>query len=83
MIVIKTEHELEIMREAAKVTAYILDEMLPEVIKPGMTTAAIDRIVEAEIRKNHQIPGFKGYGDFRPVYALPSMRRSSTGFPPT
>ncbi len=64
MIVIKTEHELEIMREAAKVTAYILDEMLPEVIKPGMTTAAIDRIVEAEIRKNHQLPAFKGYGGF-------------------
>ncbi len=89
MIVIKSEHELEIMREAAKVTAYILDEMLPEVIKPGITTAAIDRIVEAEIRKNHQLPGFKGYGGFPAsicasvnetiVHGIPSHRKLKEG----
>ena len=89
MIVIKSEHELEIMREAAKVTAYILDELLPEVIKPGMTTAAIDRIVEAEIRKNHQEPAFKGYGGFPAsicasvnetiVHGIPSHRKIVEG----
>ena len=64
MIVIKREHELDIMRKAAEVTAYILDDLMPRVIRPGITTAAIDRIVEDEIRKNDMIPGFKGYGGF-------------------
>lgn len=64
MIVIKRQHELDIMREAAKVTAYILDEMMPDIIKPGITTAAIDRKVEDEIRRNKMIPGFKDYGGF-------------------
>lgn len=63
MIVIKSKNELEIMREAAKVTAYILG-MLPDVIKPGITTAYLDKIVEDEIRKNKMIPAFKGYGGF-------------------
>ena len=64
MIVIKREHELDIMRKAAEVTAFILDDLMPRVIRPGITTAAIDRIVEEEIRKNDMIPGFKGYGGF-------------------
>jgi len=89
MIVIKTEQELEIMREAAKVTAYILDELMETVIKPGITTAAIDKIVEAEIRKNHMIPAFKGYGGFpasvcasvndEVVHGIPSSRKLAEG----
>ncbi len=89
MIVIKTEQELEIMREAAKVTAYILDEMMDTIIRPGITTAAIDRLVEAEIRKYHMIPGFKGYGGFPAsicasvndtiVHGIPSSRKLVEG----
>ena len=89
MIVIKTEHELEIMREAAKVTAHILDEMMETIIRPGITTAAIDRFVEAEIRKYHMIPAFKGYGGFPAsicasvnntiVHGIPSSRKLVEG----
>ncbi len=89
MIVIKTEHQLEIMREAAKVTAYILDEMMEKIIKPGITTATIDRLVEAEIRKNHMVPAFKGLYGFPAsicasvnetiVHGIPSSRKLVEG----
>ena len=89
MIVIKTEHQLEIMREAAKVTAYILDEMMEKIIRPGITTATIDRLVEAEIRKNHMVPAFKGLYGFPAsvcasvnetiVHGIPSSRKLVEG----
>ena len=89
MIVIKSEQELEIMREAAKVTAHILDEMMESIIEPGITTAAIDRLVEAEIRKYKMIPAFKGYCGFPAsicasvnetiVHGIPSSRKLAEG----
>lgn len=63
MIIIKSDDEIEIMREAAKVTARILRD-LKSVIKPGMTTFDVDEYVEAVIRSNKMIPAFKGYMGF-------------------
>ena len=42
MIILKSKQEIDIMREAAKVTAEILAE-LEDYIKPGMSTANADR----------------------------------------
>lgn len=63
MIIIKSQHEIELMREAGKVTGYILKE-LENVIKPGMSTADINQFVEDEIAKAKMTPTFKGYGGF-------------------
>ena len=52
MIVIKSQKEIQIMREAAKVTAHILD-MMQDVIQPGITTAEIDRIAERVLSRIH------------------------------
>ncbi len=41
MIIIKSQQEIEIMRESGKVTAYILSE-LSNKIRPGMSTKEID-----------------------------------------
>ena len=63
MIIIKAEEEIDLMRTSGKVTAYILKE-LENFIKPGMSTADIDRFVEETIVGNGMIPTFKGYGGF-------------------
>lgn len=63
MIIIKSQQEIDIMRESGKVTAYILSE-LTKFIKPGVTTQEIDQFVENIIRKNNMIPSFKGYNGF-------------------
>ena len=44
-------------------TGFILKE-LENFIRPGISTADIDRFVEDIIRKNGMIPTFKGYGGF-------------------
>ena len=48
MIIIKSKREIDIMREAAKVTGEILRD-IEGFIKPGMTTHAIDNFVEERI----------------------------------
>jgi methionyl aminopeptidase len=63
MIIIKSEEEIELMRISGKVTAFILKE-LESFIKPGISTADIDKFVESTITSNGMIPTFKGYGGF-------------------
>lgn len=63
MIIIKSDQEIDLMRESGKVTGFILKE-LENFIKPGISTADIDHLVESIIRKNGMVPTFKGYGGF-------------------
>ncbi len=63
MIIIKSEQEIDLMRTAGKVTAYILRE-LEDFIKPGISTKDIDDHVEHIIRSNGMTPTFKGYMDY-------------------
>lgn len=51
------------MRRAGQVVSQTLD-MVSEVIKPGMTTAELDRLIEAFIVSKGAIPGFKDYQGF-------------------
>jgi methionyl aminopeptidase len=63
MIIIKTDKEIEYMRQAGKVVANTLLK-LEEVVKPGITTAELDRIAEEYIVKQNAKPSFKGYNGF-------------------
>ena len=63
MIIIKSDQEIDLMRESGKVTGFILKE-LENFIRPGISTADIDKFVEDTIRKNGMNPSFKGYGGF-------------------
>lgn len=84
MIIIKSDEEIDLMRISGKVTGFILKE-LENFIKPGISTADIDRFVETTIRKNGMIPTFKGYGGFpasacvsineEVVHGIPSKKR--------
>ena len=63
MIIIKSKHEIDIMREAAKVTGEILRN-LEDYIKPGMSTLDVDHYIEDTIRSYKMTPTFKGYCGF-------------------
>ena len=60
MIIIKSKQELELMREAGKVTALILGE-LEQFMKPGVATIEIDRFVEKTVKEHGMIAAEKGY----------------------
>jgi len=60
---IKSEKQIERMREAGKIVAYT-HEVLKAHIKPGVTTQELDYLAEKEIRKYNAVPAFKGYGGF-------------------
>lgn len=48
MIIIKSKQEIDIMREAGKVTGDVLRK-LEDFVKPGISTWDIDRFVEEHI----------------------------------
>lgn len=61
MIYLKSESEIEKMRESAQLVSRTLAEVA-KYIEPGVTTAKLDRIAEEFIKKNNGRPAFKGYG---------------------
>lgn len=63
MIIIKNDIEIEYMRKAGKLVGETLAR-LEEVIRPGITTAEIDKIAEEFIVKHNAKPSFKGYHGF-------------------
>lgn len=63
MIIIKNDSEIELMRHAGKVVGETL-AILEEKIKPGITTADLDRIAEEYITRKGAKPSFKGYNGF-------------------
>ncbi len=60
MIILKTKKEIDIMREANRIVAQIL-ERIGEAVKPGITTGELDAIAEKMIRKAKAKAAFKGY----------------------
>lgn len=60
MVDIKSKREIELMREACRITA-LTHKAIEEAIRPGVTTLELDRIAEKTIRENGGIPAQKGY----------------------
>lgn len=63
MLVYKTEEEIEILKRNNQLVSRTLAEVA-KLIKPGVTTLALDKIAEEFIRDNGAVPGFLGYGGF-------------------
>ena len=63
MIRLKTDEEIEILRENALLVSKTLAEV-GKCVVPGVTTLELDRIAEKYIRDNGAEPGFLGYGGF-------------------
>jgi len=61
MIYLKSENEIDKMRESALLVSRTLAEV-GKVIEPGIQTGKIDLIAEEYIAKHNARPAFKGYG---------------------
>jgi len=60
MIVVKSPEEIGVMREGGAILAELLDELKREV-RAGISTAALDERVVAEMRRRGVVASFKGY----------------------
>lgn len=88
MIVLKTDREIEYMRDAGKIVGQTLLE-LKKAIAPGVTTLELDRLADQYIRRAGAIPAFKGYGGFpanictsineQVVHGIPCSRQLKNG----
>lgn len=63
MIYIKTDAEVELLRESNKLVSMTLAEVAVH-IRPGVTTLRLDAIAEEFIRDHGALPAFKGYAGF-------------------
>ena len=63
MISIKSSHEIELMREAGRISNLAL-WTAGKAVRAGITTAELDRIAEETILAQGAKPNFKGYGGF-------------------
>lgn len=63
MIKIKSPAEVEILREAGRILSLIMQDVVRS-LKSGMTTQAVDKLVEERIRAQHVKSAFKGYRGF-------------------
>ncbi|PKM80552.1 MAG: type I methionyl aminopeptidase [Firmicutes bacterium HGW-Firmicutes-14] len=88
MIVCKSEHEINYMRDAGRIVAQAHKE-LEKVIEPGITTLELDKIAEDFIIASGARPAFKGYHGFpasicasvneQVVHGIPSLRKLENG----
>jgi len=63
VITLKRQDEVELMRQAGRRLAEVLDH-LAGMVAPGVTTSALDRAANREIRRRDSFPGFLGYEGF-------------------
>jgi methionyl aminopeptidase len=88
VITLKSKRELEIMRDASRIVAEVLEE-LKEHCKPGVTTKELDRIAEELTLKRNAQPAFKGYRGYpgslcasinaEVVHGIPGSRQLQEG----
>ncbi|MGE4571409.1 MAG: type I methionyl aminopeptidase [Candidatus Izemoplasmatales bacterium] len=63
MIKLKSEREIALMRQAGKIVA-LAHQAAKDFIKPGISTEALDDLIEKVIRDHDAIPSFKNYNGF-------------------
>ena len=81
---IKSAREVKIMRQASKIVATVLREVML-MVEPGQTTGDLDAFAERRIREMGATPSFKGYHGFpasicasinnEVVHGIPSAKR--------
>ena len=76
MIFLKTEDEIELLRESNLLVGRTLAEVA-KLVKPGVTTGELDKVAEEFIRDHGAVPTFKGfpnqYGDPFPASLCTSV----------
>jgi methionyl aminopeptidase len=84
VIIFKSPEEIDTMRVAGRATALTIERLLEEV-RPGITTADLDRVAERSITAEGCLPSFLGYRGFpgwictslnhEIVHGIPSPKR--------
>ncbi|MDD3094986.1 MAG: type I methionyl aminopeptidase [Candidatus Neomarinimicrobiota bacterium] len=80
MIYYKTAEQIEQMRLAGSIVCRTLN-MLEAWIKPGVSSAKLDRLAETFIRDNGATPSFKGYGGFPATLCISRNEEVVHGIP--
>ncbi|RJP58398.1 MAG: type I methionyl aminopeptidase [Candidatus Auribacter fodinae] len=88
MILIKSARELDKMRESARITQCVLNEVINH-IRVGSTTYELDRIAEQALAQYDALPAFKGYRGYpasvcvsvneEVVHGIPGKRKLREG----
>ena len=88
MILIKTPHEIDLIRESCRILVDTFKEVEAH-IKPGVKTIELDRVAERYIRSRGGTPSFKGFHGFpgtacisideQVVHGIPGERRLEEG----
>lgn len=88
VIILKSERELSLMREAGRVVARTL-ELLQKAVEPGITTGELNDLAEKYITSQGALPSFKGYHGFpasicasvneEVVHGIPGLRTLKRG----
>lgn len=63
MITLKSKREIALMREAGRIVA-LAHQVAKDNIKPGLSTLALDEMIEKVIRDHGATPSFKHYNGF-------------------
>jgi methionyl aminopeptidase len=80
MIQIKTEEEIELLRQSNLLVSATLAAIAP-LMKPGIKTSAIDRLAEEYIRDHGGVPGFKGYHGYPKTLCISVNEQVVHGIP--
>ena len=80
MIHYKSEEEVDLVRESSLLVAKTHAE-IARLIKPGISTLALDLIAEEFIRDNGGIPAFKGYNGFPSTLCMSPNEQVVHGIP--
>lgn len=79
-ITIKNQADFLEMRKAGRVVAEVF-ELMREKIRPGVTTAQLNKAAESLIRRRGAIPLFKGYGGFPAAVCISVNQEVIHGIP--
>jgi methionyl aminopeptidase len=88
MIILKSEREINYLRDAGRIVAETHQEV-KNAVKPGVTTLDLDEIAEEYIKSRGAVPSFKGFHGFtgnicasvneEVVHGIPGLRKLKTG----
>lgn len=80
MVHLKTEAEVQLIRESAQILGKAHGEVA-RLIKPGIKTSALDKVAEEYIRDNGGLPSFKNYNGFPATLCISVNEVVVHGFP--
>tara|TARA_Y100000310_G_C20681643_1_gene816325 strand:+ start:944 stop:1681 length:738 start_codon:yes stop_codon:yes gene_type:complete len=78
---IKTDKEIQIMRQSGKILAKIMDQV-KDGVRPGVTTDYLNKVAEDLVFKSGAKPSFKGYQGF-PAALCTSVNNEIVHMPPS